>query len=75
MEYTIKSLALRFLRGAIAGAVSTMVVMTPSIIKEWRDIMVWLSALAIAGIVGAISGGLLAVDKYIRANNSDQSGQ
>lgn len=71
MEYTIKSLALRFLRGFIAGAVATMATMTPTIVNNWRDIFVWLSALAVAGIVGGITGGLLALDKYLRAKSDD----
>ena len=72
MQYTFKSLAFRFLRGFIAGAVATMATMTPSIIASWRDLGIWLAALSLAGIVGGITGGILAIDKYVRSVNSDQ---
>lgn len=62
-----KSLVQRFLRGAVAGAVSTMIVVAPNSILSWSDVTGWLMTLAIAGVIGAISGGLMALDKYIRS--------
>lgn len=60
-----KRILFRFLRGAIAGAVSTMAVIIPAV-NGWEELSIWLSTLALAGIVGAITGGLLALDKWIR---------
>lgn len=62
-----KSLVKRFLRGAVAGAISTMIIVAPNSILSWSDVGGWLMTLAIAGVVGSISGGLLALDKYIRS--------
>lgn len=62
----IKSLLLRFLRAFVAGAVATMVTIMP-MAGGWSDLKVWLSALALAGITGGISGCLMAIDKYCRS--------
>lgn len=57
----------RFLRGAVAGAVSTMVMIQFTGGNSFSDLQAFLSSLAVAGIVGAVTGGLLALDKYFRA--------
>jgi len=62
----VKSLLLRFIRGGIAGAVSVMITIIP-LTGGWNELKTWLSALALAGIAGFISGLLLAVDKYLRS--------
>ena len=59
------TLLLRFLRGGVAGAIGTMVVIMP-LSGNWSELTSWLSALALAGVVGFISGLLQAIDKYIR---------
>jgi hypothetical protein len=58
----------RFLRGGVSTAVGLMIaVATPDIISgTWGDLNVWLTRLAYAGVVGLISGFLLAVDKDLR---------
>lgn len=43
-----------------------MALITPVGIQNFNDISSWLVALLLAGIVGAISGGLQALDKYWR---------
>ncbi|MFA6201519.1 MAG: hypothetical protein WC679_14055 [Bacteroidales bacterium] len=63
-----KSLCWRFGRAFIAGAVSTMVVIMPLSNNSWNDLTTWLSALALAGIVGGISGLIQAIDKYCRSD-------
>lgn len=62
-------LLMRFLRGAISGAVSSMTVILPFSVDAtttWNDVFMWLNLLVIAGLIGFISGGLLAIDLYIR---------
>lgn len=66
MDAVFKSVLFRFLRGTVAGAVSTMIVLMPMSITSWKEVSTWLSALAIAGVAGAISGLLQAIDKYLR---------
>ena len=62
-----KMIAFRFLRGTISGAVSTMVVIQFAGGNSFADVQAFISSLAVAGIVGGITGGLLALDKYFRA--------
>lgn len=61
-----KILWLRFLRGAISGAVSSMVILQVAGAHSFSDVLHFWSALGIAGLMGATTGGLLAIDKYIR---------
>lgn len=62
-----KSLWYRFLRGAIAGAVSTGATMTFIGVHTLSDLKSALATLGISLIVGAITGAFLTVDKFIRA--------
>lgn len=66
MSDSIKSIVLRFIRGAVASAVSAMVVIAPIGITNFHQIGQWGTALIVAGVVGFISGGLLALDKAFR---------
>lgn len=61
-----KAILYRFLRGFVAGAVATMTTITIAQAVTWKDVIDILNNLAIAGITGGISGGLLALDKYLR---------
>lgn len=63
----IKIVFLRFLRGVISGAVSTMVVIQFAGGNSFADVQAFLSSLAVAGVIGGVTGGLLALDKYFRA--------
>ena len=65
MTNKTKSILLRFARAFVAGAVSTMVVVVP-LSGGWNELGQWLSALALAGIIGGISGTLMAIDKATR---------
>lgn len=67
-----KALWLRFLRGGIAGAVSAMTVLQLTGAKSFEDIKALVYALGVAGITGFITGGLLALDKYIRTGSSSK---
>jgi hypothetical protein len=57
---------LRFLRGFVAGAISSMVLVVSYSGSDWSELRSWLSLLVVAGVSGGISGGLLALDKAIR---------
>jgi hypothetical protein len=67
MSDIIKSVLLRFVRAGLAGAVSTMIVVVP-LAQNWTSLQGWLSALALAGVIGFITGVLTAGDKYLRSN-------
>lgn len=66
MKQIIKSVLLRFVRAFLAGAAATMVVVVP-MSGGWKELQSWLGALALAGIVGGISGVIQAMDKYYRS--------
>lgn len=66
MNQVFKSVALRFLRAFVSGAVATMLVVAPINIADWTALSSWLSALALAGIVGGIAGVIMALDKLYR---------
>ena len=66
MSEQVKSVLFRFLRGAVAGGVSSMVVTIPANVSSLDELVVWLHILLIAGLFGSISGGLLALDKLYR---------
>jgi len=59
-----KSIVKRFLKGAIAGAmtaVSMVALNTPTV---WSDFSMIINSLSIAGTYGAITGVLLAIQKW-----------
>lgn len=62
-----KIVFLRFLRGAVAGAVASMIGLQVVGVHSFSDLQAFFSSLAIAGIFGGVTGGLLALDKYFRA--------
>jgi hypothetical protein len=62
----IKVLAKRFARGFVAGFVATASTVIIPNISTINDFGSWIYALCLAGLVGAISGGLLALDKAVR---------
>lgn len=59
-------IARRFLRVFIFSAFSTMATVTISQATAWKDVISILSNLALAGIVGGISGIIASVDKILR---------
>jgi len=66
MEEKIKAVLYRFLRGFVAGAVSATVVMVPLSVGTWGEFYSWVSTLTIAFLTGGLSGGIMAIDKYLR---------
>lgn len=73
MEYDlIKGVAMRFLRGAVSGALSTMAVVVTSVayvqgITTWADIKNLGYSLILACIIGVLTGGIQAADKFYRS--------
>lgn len=64
MSDKIKAVLIRFLKGAIAGAISAMCMVTISAPTVWTDIITILNSLLMAGVFGAITGLLLAGQKW-----------
>lgn len=58
------SILKRFFKGMISGAVTSMGMLTLAVPTMWSDFKPLLSALAIAGLFGAINGLLLALNKW-----------
>lgn len=61
----VKGIGLRFLRGFVAGAVGAMAPIG-FVAAKWGDVITGLSVLGLVGLSGGVTGGLLALDKYIR---------
>jgi len=64
----------RFLRGFVAGAVGAVALLSPAAIQDFKNLTSWLTLLLIAVIQGGITGGILALDKYLRTTPIDQNG-
>ena len=62
----VKIAFFRFVRGAIAGATASMIGLNVVGVSTFVDLQVFLSSLGVAGAFGGITGGLLALDKYLR---------
>ena len=62
-----RGLLFRFLRGAIAGAVSAMLIVNVSGTNTFADLKIFFTALVYSGLIGFVTGGLMTVDKYIRS--------
>jgi hypothetical protein len=71
MKQIIKSALMRFLRGFIAGGIGAMALILPVGIQNFNDLSSWLVGLLLAGLVGAISGGIQALDKYFRDSKNE----
>ncbi len=62
----IKAIAFRFLRAFVAGAVATMSTVLIFSGNSWGDVSVWLTGLALSGLVGGVTGLIQATDKFLR---------
>lgn len=60
----LKSIIIRFVKGALAGAIGAMAIISFNVPATWNDIHSMLGALAIAGTYGAITGLLLSAQKW-----------
>ena len=62
----------RFLRGGIAGAISTGATVTVFTgVQTWSHLPTALSVLGLMAFIGFVTGGLLAADKYVRSLPED----
>jgi len=64
MSLKIAAVVTRFLKGMIAGAVSAMGMVTYNAPSVWSDFKTILNALALAATFGALTGFLLALQKW-----------
>lgn len=55
----------RFGKGALSGAVAAMSMVTLSQPSVWSDFSTLVASLALAGTYGALTGFLLALQKYV----------
>lgn len=66
-EELFRTVAVRFLRAFLSGAVASMVVLSPMTANSWKDVGTWIAALSMAGLVGGITGVIMGADKYLRS--------
>jgi hypothetical protein len=66
------SIGKRFLRGFLAGAVSTMATVT-IMATNFRELGQVLAALGLSAIIGGLTGGILALDKWARSVSSEDT--
>ena len=62
-----RSVANRFFRGYASGALGAMAAVLAFNGKSLADLEGWFTSLLLASVVGGVSGGVLALDKWIRA--------
>lgn len=57
----------RFIRGGLASAFAVMAILVTAIgVETFSDLKLFLNSLALAGVVGFITGFILAADKFFR---------
>lgn len=61
----VKAITLRFVRVFLSSVVATLGTVTVAA-GTWDDVPALLSALGLAAVIGAISGLIAAVDKWVR---------
>lgn len=66
METKVKVIGIRFVRAFLSGFFATAGLVTISSVTTWSDLATALNGLALAGIVGGITGILMAGDKLLR---------
>ena len=73
METIIKRALIRFVRGFIFAGISAMAIIIPNSMDSWGDLSTWIGILLLAGTFAGITGGLQAIDKYLRDLKNEQS--
>lgn len=56
----------RFLRGALAGAISALAAITPVSLNNIGELRTWLFMAGFAALSGFLTGGILTLDKALR---------
>jgi hypothetical protein len=64
MNEKIKSILFRLLKGAISGAVTSILLITFTVPTNWLELKNFLALVAVAGTFGAVNGVLLALQKW-----------
>ena len=64
MNIKIQSILTRFMKGAIAGAISAMIMVSLNTPSTWGDMSMLINSLALAGTFGGVTGFLLALQKW-----------
>jgi hypothetical protein len=63
-----KSVLMRFARGGIAGAFASAATLTSLTgIQSWTELRIALVYLSLSALIGFITGGIMAVDKFLRS--------
>lgn len=62
----VKGVVLRGVRGFVAGFLGTTVAITLPNVSTWGELGTALVNLTLAGVIGGITGALLALDKAVR---------
>jgi hypothetical protein len=73
IDPTVKSVGLRFIRAFFAGFFSVIVTSATFSysVSDWHSLSTWLSTLALAGVVGGLSGLFMSIDKYLRTDTTN----
>mgnify|MGYP001585786007 CR=1 FL=1 len=66
MDNLINALIWRFTRGFVTGAIGVMVAITPFSGMNLNELNDWFFLTAISLLGGGVSGGILAIGKYLR---------
>lgn len=72
MTDKIKVLILKFIKGAVSGAVAMMAVVIVPNIATISDYKEWLFALSLAGAVGFVNGFVQVMAKYFTWKTDEQ---
>lgn len=59
-----KSIAMRFIKGAVAGMLAALGAISIQVPHTWADLSSVLVALSYAAIIGFFTGGFLALEKW-----------
>ena len=62
----LTSVLYRFARGFVAGFIGSGILVIPTNIDSFQGLKDWFVAMGVMAVIGAISGGLQALDKMFR---------
>jgi hypothetical protein len=61
----LKSILIRFVKGFISGAISSMIVASVTVPSNWSDFSSAGTILIVSGLFGGINGLLLSIEKWL----------
>ena len=65
MSIKTKSLILRFVKGFVSGAITSMIMVTAAAPSNWTELSSIGTILTVSGIFGGLNGLLLSIEKYL----------